>query len=283
MFLYRALLITSLFIGCVMLFWGIQEPIDAFVPVGGVIVGWAVVLMLWAYVPGVQQWWETRKASAVFMRWFLIVVMLISGVGLLVWGIRRASPLLLLFGLSTGMTPVFFTTGSWLTRRLMSLSWNGLAQQAGLAFQKKPLSVTGTYRGRVLRMDRETLTQRMGRKQYEMVVTRITFSVNNRSRAALRLHRPAFFRLRDRHSVSGDPDFDRRFVFNCEPEDFAGRLFVFPSLRGRLARIPAQEIRLIGQQLRCRQSGAQMLQNVDSLRELLDVLCDLAESIETFG
>ncbi len=266
-----------------MLFWGIQADIDGFVPVGGVIVGWASVLMVWAYIPGVQEWWETRKTEAVFMRWLLIVFMLASGLGLLIWGIRQGRPHLLLFGLMIGLTPVGFTFSSWLGRQMMAASWRGLAQQTGLAFQKKPLSVTGTYRGRVLRIDRERVKQKAGRKSYETTVTRITFSVNNRSRSTFRLNRPAFLRFPNRHSISGDPDFDRRFVFNCEPEDFARRLFVFPTLRDRLGRMPAQEIRLAGQQLSCRQSGAQVLQSVEALRELLDVLCDLAESVETFS
>lgn len=266
-----------------MLFWGIQADIDAFVPVGGLIVGWAGILMVWAYIPGVQQWWETRKSNAVFMRWLLIAAMLVSGSGLLIWGRQQANPLLLLSGLMIGLMPIMLASGSWLNNQLMAINWHKLSQQTGLAFQKKPLSVTGTYRGRVLRMDRETIKQKLGQKQFEVTVTRTTLSVHNRSRASLRFHRPAFFRFRNSHNISGDSDFDRRFVFNSEPEGFAKRLFVFPSLRERLARIPAQEIRLTGQQLRCRQSGVQMLQSTDSLRELLDVLCDLAESIETFG
>jgi hypothetical protein len=165
--------------------------------------------------------------------------------------------------------------------------WGALAQQTGLECTVRSVlfsttvSVSGSYRGYPITM----YTPRQGKGQ--IISTRIELTVPNRSRATLRMRGPfqgkqvAIDKVtRDLFATVDARQFgdDRRFFMRSQPMHLATTLLASPLWQRLLALQTLSNIELENQRLSFEQLG--LLYDVEHLRQLLDVLCDMADLMQ---
>ncbi|MEA3397536.1 MAG: hypothetical protein U9R05_08750 [Chloroflexota bacterium] len=166
-------------------------------------------------------------------------------------------------------------------------SWRELAEETSLAFRRGSwllpgkAQVTGSYRGRALKL-----------YSYSPIIrddpTRVTcliLQVNNVVHGTLRLERELIIRLimgflnPQQQYHSGDVAFNRAFLVESEPPEFATSLLGHPVLRQHLRRLRAgTTIELKGTYLSLKRVGSE--RDVVYLHFCLDVMSELADAIE---
>jgi len=107
----------------------------------------------------------------------------------------------------------------------VEVNWQALAQSLSLAAQpnpNQPPTLTGTYRGRPLRV-----IGHYGRRN-SSGYTRVSFQTDLQADVYLRKSRGPTAGVE--HIPSGDAELDRRFAFQSRPPDLAARAAADPAL-----------------------------------------------------
>lgn len=286
MWLSRVVLIGGILIGLAFVATGLILHALGFVWVGVVWVGLATIPAVWSFLS--PEWQERLKAdrrnrSLVVMG--LMGVLFSFGLGMLVPGLLENDLARIVFGGAFALFPAAIVANMLYDRQGFERAWSLLADQTRLTFEKEPYRLVGTYRGRVIRLDMqvENVGVDVRGRPREVTYMRITVSVKNPSRSSLVVKKRGLVgRFLESEGIQiGYEDFDRGFTIECEPEHFATRLFVFPSLRERLMQVPFVDIELEGQQLRYRRSS--VLRNREKLQALFDLMSDLANAVEAYS
>ena len=175
----------------------------------------------------------------------------------------------------------------YFSRQAQQRAWGELAARTGLTFEPGRFfgpvpHVTGTYRSRPLTLD--TFTRGSGKHQH--TYTRIVLYVDNPANVYLALYQESvfskigkFFGMAD--IQIGDEEVDRRFIIKSKPESFAASLFTSISLRQQLLQARVLNVEADGRELTFEQVG--LLNDVEYLKFLFDLLCQLAERVEQVG
>jgi hypothetical protein len=187
--------------------------------------------------------------------------------------------------------------------RLHEPAWRKLAEQLHLSYEpygkkrdndNKAARIVGLYRGRMLNLTTRRVIRHNRWKgppvSYDMALT-LSVDVPARYKMHFRT-RPKFNRAfnkqleREKLPQSGDAQLDRRFVFYHKPE-FADRVLAATNLAEKLPGIARGNrftlIDLHDQELRFQDSHGLFMgaeSDVNHLRRVIDVMCDLAEAIE---
>jgi hypothetical protein len=170
-------------------------------------------------------------------------------------------------------------------RREIEQGWGPVLERAGLALAWDheaggvKAAATGQYRGRPAKLE----TFRRGTGENQTRYTAISLTVQNPSGAALELRpRRWFDRLGGgvQDAQVGDPDFDAAYQIGASAEGFAADV-LGSGIRAALMQIPDVDLKLKGASLRYAFAGLDT--NPQRLLGLLDVMSDLADSIEEEG
>jgi hypothetical protein len=186
--------------------------------------------------------------------------------------------------------------------RLHEPAWRKLAEQLHLTYEpygkkkdnnNKAARIVGIYRGRVLNLTTWRVFFRRRGVSYNMA---LTLSVDVPARYKLHFRtRPKFNRAfqkqleREQLPPSGYDQLDQRFVFYHKPE-FVDQVLAATNLAETLPGIVRgnrpTSIELHNQELRFQDihgifMGAES--DINHLQRIIDVMCDLAEAIESFA
>jgi hypothetical protein len=202
------------------------------------------------------------------------------------------------------LSAMFLSTG-WpllIGHRLHEPAWRKLAEQLHLSYEpygkkgdtgNKAARIVGIYRGRVLNLTTWRIIGATPRKRVVRYDMALTLSVNVPAQYKMHFRtKPQFNQAfkkqieREMLPQSGYDQLDRRFVFYHKPE-FVDRVLAATNLPERLpgsvrGNRPT-DIDLHNQELRFQDRhglymGAES--DINYLRRLIDVTCDLAEAIE---
>ena len=172
-------------------------------------------------------------------------------------------------------------------RQAQQKAWSDLATQTGLTFEPGGFfgpvpRVTGIHRGHTLTLD--TFTRSSGK--HRTTYTRIVLFVDNPANIYLALYQESmfskigkFFGMAD--IQIRDEEVDRRFIIKSKPENFAASLFTSISLRQQFLQARVINVEVDGRELTFEQVG--LLNDVEYLKFLFDLLCQLAERVEQAG
>ena len=175
----------------------------------------------------------------------------------------------------------------YFTRQAQQKAWGELAARTGLTFEPGGFfgpvpRVTGAYRSHSLTLD--TFTRGSGKHRH--TYTRIVLFVNNQANVYLALYQEGvfskigkFFGMQD--IQVGDEEVDRKFIIKSKPENYAASLFTSISLRDQLLKTRTLNVEVDGRELTFEQMG--LLTDVEYLKFLFDLLCQLAERVEQAG
>jgi hypothetical protein len=232
-------------------------------------------------LPGVWRKAYTVPALAGVVLLVLLVVVALTSEGDI--AISRMLGVGVIFGLM-GLAWLDNRADTWRKER----PWRDVANRAGITCHVQQgtfgssVYVDGNYRGRMLTM----YTRKQGKGHVQS--TRIGVALNNRSRAQLKLRGPFGQEAAAYDSVTSNlfqstrarPFGDkRRFFIRSQPAHLGESLSEAGPLWDRLLQLaPLVTIELEGQTLIFEQLG--VLDDADYLRELFDLLVDLADGIE---
>ncbi len=175
----------------------------------------------------------------------------------------------------------------YFSRQAQRKAWGELAARTGLTFEPGSFlgggaRVTGAYHNHPLTLD--TFTRGSGKSR--TTYTRIVLFVDNPANIYLALYQESvfskigkFFGMQD--FQIGDEEVDRRFIIKSKPESFAASLFTSISLRQQLLQARVLNVEVDGRELTFEQVG--LLNDVEYLKFLFDLLCQLAERVEQAG
>ncbi len=172
----------------------------------------------------------------------------------------------------------------YLLRQAQNHAWGDLASQLGLtletggsflAFPK----VTGNYRGHDLVLD--TFTRGYGKQR--RTYTRIVMTINNPANVQLSLYDENVFSrvaqaLGSKDIQVDDPEIDRRFRIQGQPEEAVKLLFESGMLREQLLDLKALDLGLDGTSLRYSRQGIE--KGIERLQNVLNLMGELATQVE---
>lgn len=163
-------------------------------------------------------------------------------------------------------------------------TWHELAALTDLSYKPPTGSwsnrsqphMTGIYGGRYLKLDLVKVAHGVVDDGIALYRTRIVLSMQSKLHSSLSLQRRWLFWSSD--NQFDDEEFDRYFVVESQPQDFALRALASPELRQRLIEAKVVKLKLSDLGLSLEKSGVE--NNVDRLRMLFDLVCDLADTAE---
>ncbi len=164
-------------------------------------------------------------------------------------------------------------------------TWPQLAALTGLAYKpptgpwsnRSQPHVAGKYREHQLKLDIVKVAHGVIDDGIALYCTRIVLSLNGKIDGSVALSRRWFFGSGEGVQI-GDEEFDRRFIVKSRPADFAAQAFASADLRQRLLQTHMLKFRVSDLGLHFEKSGVE--QDIERLRSLFDLLCDIAESAE---
>lgn len=164
-------------------------------------------------------------------------------------------------------------------------TWPELAALTGLSYKPPSGSwsnrsqphVTGTYCDRYLKLDLVKVAHGVVDDGIALYRTRVVLSINSKLHSSLSLQRRWLFWSSGGNQL-GDEAFDRYFTIENRPQDFAIRVLASPGLRQRLMEAKTLNLKLSDLGLSLEKAGVE--NNIDRLRLLFDLVCDLANAAE---
>ena len=166
-------------------------------------------------------------------------------------------------------------------------TWPELAALTGLSYKpptgpwsnRSQPHVTGMYRGHYLKLDLVKVAHGVVDDGIALYQTRIVLSMKSKLYSSLSLERRWWFWSAGNQIDDEDfKEFGRYFVIENQPKDFAVRVLASPELRQRLMKAKVLKLKLSDLGLSFEKSGVES--NIDSLRMLFDLVCDLANTAE---
>jgi hypothetical protein len=164
--------------------------------------------------------------------------------------------------------------------------WPELASRTGLSYEppvgawsnRRQAQVAGKYRGYELKLDVTKVIPGAVDDGIATYNTRVVLSPPYRVSGTLALQSKWLF---SREGLKiGDEQFDRRFVIESQPKDFVARVFASPELRRRFLQAKPRQFKLSALGLRLETKGIES--DVNSLHGLLDLACDVADTVKAF-
>jgi hypothetical protein len=167
-------------------------------------------------------------------------------------------------------------------------AWQQVAARAGLQVEAKGLFrepvLQGPYRGRPLTLDTYVTTSG-GDSDSTITYTRVSVTVANAGGAILHVRRTNILAsavgklLSGQNATIGDETFDKKFLIQCHPPDFAAQVLGEPALRQKVMTLRHFDgLEVTG--VNVRYLARKIQRDANFLMEVLDLVSDIADRVD---